>query len=144
MATQVSIDRSSLSLSALVVASTYQTGLYLAAEGLGRPAKTWVRNYATARDWNGAVPTDARLDQSTVPLAIYIQGTSTADLESRYATLEAALYQFTYDLTVTVDGTTKVWAAEAADLVPAGYDVSFTLQFLQLVAVTIPVYPVSS
>jgi len=144
MATTVSIDRSSLSLSALAIASTYQTGLYLADQGLGRPAKTWVRNYATARDWNGAVPVDARLDQSSVALSIYIQGTSTSDLESRYAALEAALYQFTYNLTVTVDGTAKVWAAEAADITPAGYDVSFTLQYLQLVAVTIPVYPISA
>ena len=145
MTTQVSIDRTSLSLSALVIGSAYNaTGIWLDPDGLIRPAKTWSRNYATARDWNGAVQTDARLEQSAYALTVYLSGSSTANVETLYTTLETALYQFTFTMTVTVDGTARVWTADCADVTPAPYTFGMVGNFLQLVAVTIPVYPISA
>ena len=145
MTTQVSIDRDSLSLTPLVIGTTYSltTGMWLPPEGLSRPGKQWARNYATSRDFDGAVQTDARLEQTAIALSIYLAGVSTAEVEQRFEILENALSQFTFDLTVTVDDQTRIWSADCADVTPADYTFGMVQDYLQLVAVSIPVHPIT-
>lgn len=145
MTTEVSIDRTSLSLSPLVIGSQYaDAGMWLAPDGLGRPGMAWSRSYATARDWHGAVQTDARLEQSSIALTVYLSGSSTANLETRYNTLQAALFQFAFAVDVTVDSATRTWLADCADVQPGNYLPELASNYLQLVAVSIPVFPIQS
>ena len=143
MATQIVIARDGQA--DLVIATTYQaSGLWLAPDGLGRPATAWARNYAVSRDWNGAVQTDARLEQSSIALSIYASGATTNAVETITEELSEALYQFSFDLTVTVDGYSRTYAADCADVTPAEYTSGMVGGFLRLIAASVPIHPTFS
>ena len=54
----------------------------------------------------------AVLEQSTLPAVIYARGTSTANLRAIKDELTAAVSQFAYDVTLTVDGDAQTFAAD--------------------------------
>lgn len=141
----VSIDRSSLSLSALTITddgATYQ----LAQDGLGRPGITWrLASAPDSANVHGTEYVGAAREQSSLPLTVIVKAASSSALNTAVAALEDALSQFAYDVTVTVDGVAKVWPAS-----PAAW--SFTTpvspaqvtQFYTLMTITLPVYPIAS
>lgn len=140
----ITVDRSSLSKSDLVITDYPTGGLWLPEDGLGRPGKSWRRTYATSPWVHGSVQTQATLDQSSQPLSIYAQGTTTAALRTLQAEVEEAFFQFVFPLTITEDGESQVWECDSADISWGDLDSGLTAAHLARATVTIPVYPVAS
>lgn len=143
----VSIDRSSLpgALSPLVIAddgATYQIG----QDGLGRPARSWrTTNMPDSADVHGSEPIAAVLEQTSIPLEVIVKAASSAALNTAVEALFDALSQFTYKVTVTVDGVAKTWSASPAPIAPkAPTGPSQVAQFFEVFTVTVPVYPIAS
>lgn len=144
MTASVSIDRTSLALSALVISDAGATYL-LTDKGLGRPATTRRNTYAPeSPDMHGSLLLNSVKEQSALPLEVIVQADTAADLDAAIQALFDALDQFTYNTTVTVDGVAKVWASSpAAYGASDGYvDHSRVAQFFDVLAITIPVYPI--
>jgi len=54
----------------------------------------------------------AVLDASVLPLVVYAQAASSSALATLQAELEAAVSQFSYTVTLTVDGVARSWQAD--------------------------------
>jgi hypothetical protein len=143
MATQVSIDRSSLGLADLLIDTTPRTDFWLPEDGIGAPGYSHRRSYATAAYVHGGLQTAAVLEQSTLPLSIYVGGDTTAQLRNRVEALVAALRQFYFTTTVTVDDYAETWGCDCADIGPATYVPGEVTAHIQRREVTIPVYPIA-
>lgn len=136
-----------MSTSVVIGAITLEAGnptanYTITEDGLGRPDTAWVKSYATARDYHGAVLTDARRDQSSITLTVLVRGATSTQVESRLDALADAVSDFAYDVVVTVDGVSTTWAADPADVVYGGYDSGMVAGYLRSATLTIPVYPI--
>jgi hypothetical protein len=112
--TSLSIDRTSLSLSPLVLGND-PSGVYVYPEdGLAQPNFEMRRRYAPDSAYTpGRLLLGSVLDGTTIPLTIDVRGTSAANLLSRKAELEAAVAQFAYTVTMVVAGqTVGTWPAD--------------------------------
>lgn len=140
----VTIDRTALSLTDLVIADDPTTGLWLQENGQGRPGKLWRRTLVSSPFGHGSVQTQATLEQASIPLTIYAQAASTAALRTMKATLEAALHQWIYSLTLTEDGQAETFECDCADVSWGDFDSGMTRAHLARATVTIPCYPVGA
>lgn len=143
MTTQVAIDRSSLSLPDLIIDTNPNTDYWLPEDGIGAPGYTHRRSYATASYVHGDLQTAAVLEQSTLPLSIYIGGSTTAQLRNRTEALVTALTQFYFTATLTVDDYAETWGCDCADIGAATYLPGEVTAYLARREVTIPVYPIA-
>lgn len=145
MTLSITIDRSSLSLADLSLTDTPGGAFWLPEDALQRPAKAWRRTYAGSSPWlHGSTLTAAVLEQSTLPFTIYTQAASAAALDMQMDELEAALSQFTYDTTVTVNGVAKTWACDPGDIGWGEVDSGMARVHMARASVSIPVYPIAS
>lgn len=140
---EVSIDRSSLSLAALVVSddgATYQ----IKQDGLTRPGITWRLTAAPdSADVHGTEYVAAVKEQTSLPLDVIVKAASSAALDTACVALEDALSQFSYPVTVTVDGVAKVWSSSpAAWSYSRPTDLAEVQQHFTVMTLTIPVYPI--
>ena len=146
-AATVSIDRTSLSLGALSI-GTDRTGTYcLTINGLGDPEMVWRFGTMPNSDAiHGREVTSAALEQSSLALEVAVQGTTSSDLRTKRVALTTALSQFTYTVTVTVDGVAQTWACDPANWSVSGGTVPHAHQdqFVQVMTLTIPVHPIAS
>lgn len=110
----VTFDRTSLSLSPLVIDNDPFTGnFHLPEDGTERPGRKIRRTYApTSAYVAGSYLLAAVEDSGTLPLSIYVHGTDATDLEAAIDELEAAVTQFAYTVTVTVDGVARSFNAD--------------------------------
>ena len=120
--TTLIIDRTSLSLSPLVIhASPFAGALYLPEDGVTWPAFTARRTYAPDSAYeSGRTLLAAVQDASELPVTVYAHATTTVALNAAKAELEAALAQWSYDITLTVDSVAHVYNAEIVLGVPWG------------------------
>jgi hypothetical protein len=142
----VSIDRTSLSADPLVI-DTEGFSVYLVdVAGLGRVGTTPRETFATPSPWvHGQLRTAVVKEESTLPLTVRVQAGNTADLHDAVHTLEAALFQFVYTVTVTLDGQAMAWTAYPATIGAVDGLTAFervTGHFEDL-SISIPVYPVA-
>lgn len=143
----VTIDRSSLSLSDLVIDSEGFGTYLLDVDGLGRVGRTPRITYAAVSPYvNGQLPVAAVWDESTLSITVRIQSDSSADLDTAVAALEAALGQFSYTVTLDVNGVTKTYPATFAtwNSTDALTQFARVMTYHEDLAITIPVYPVAS
>ena len=143
----VSIDRTSLSLSALVIDTEGFNTYYVDKAGLGRVGKTPRETIAAASPFvHGQLRTAVVWEESTLPLTVRVQGTTSSALASAVDALEAALSQFVYTVTVTVDGVARAWTAYPATWNSTDGLTAFerVKTFHEDLSISIPVYPVSS
>lgn len=143
MTTQVSIDRGNLGLGALVIGTDPSGSWWLPEDGIGAPGYAHRRSYATAAYVHGDLQTTAVLEQSTLPLTVYIGGDTTAQLRNRTETLVTALRQFYFTATVTVDDYAETWGCDCADVGAAVYVPGEVFAHIARREVTIPVYPIA-
>ena len=144
---QVSIDRSSLSLAALILSSTPTDTYVLTAEGLGRPAISRRNTYMPNNPFiHGSELVGSVKEQSTLPLEVLIQSDTAANLDAALTALADALDQFSYNVIVTIDGVAKTWACDPANYGPTDNLVKGErqAQFVDVWSLTIPVYPIPS
>ena len=139
----VSIDRASLSLTALAITNdgaTYQ----IAQDGLGEPNITWRRLSAPdSANIHGTEYIGAVKEQTSIPLVVIVKAASSSALKTARDALFAALSQFSYPVTITVDGVAEVWTAGPADWARSTtVQPGQVAQFFTSLTVTVPVYPI--
>lgn len=142
----LSIDRTSLSLSALVIADD-STTYRLAKGGFGRPAMTWRTTFAPdSINVHGSEPIAAVKEQTSIPAEVIVLGATWAAVDTAVTALETAVSQFSYDVTQTTGGVARAWAASPASWSSASSTVEpFNVdQKFEVLRLTIPVYPISS
>lgn len=143
----VVIDRSSLSLSDLTIETSGSGTYVIDGGGLGRPGFTQRETLATASPFiDGQLRTSVVRDESSLPLVVRVQSTTSSGLNTAVAALEAAVQQFVYPVTVTVGGVAKVWTAHPAALGSVDGLIAHerVREFYEVLTISIPVDPVSS
>lgn len=135
------IDRASLALADLVIpGGGVSTGLVVARAG--RPAFDLRYEYApNSTLFSGKALLSAVADQSTLPLAIHALAASSAARAALEAELEAALSQFAFDVTLTVDGVATTYAADPSLPVWGDLRHGDVARFTSTASVVIPVNP---
>lgn len=147
MSDSVSVDRTSLSLSALSIADVVSGTYLLQKDGLGRPATMQrLTSMPDSADVHGTEYIAAAKEESSFVLKVIVQASTSSALDTAITALQDALSQFAYDITVTVGGVAKVWHASPASWsFGDGYVVdAMVLQHFELMTFTIPVYPIPS
>lgn len=136
------ISRDGLSLPDLVADG--RSGTYSVRSGFALPAGVWRRSYATSPYVHGRLLTGAVLEQTEIPLPIRVDANTAAVLAQRVKALINAISQFTYTLTLDLDGEVTSWTCEPADYTPGGdtYFKGHYAGYRQHVGLTIPVYPI--
>lgn len=127
--------------SPLVIAHNGAT-FRVAEGGIGRPAKTW--RFVDMPDADGIHGTEhvaASLEESSLPLKVLVTAGSSSALEDALDELEEALAQFSYEVTVTIGGVSRVWIGSPANTV-ASLDSGEAAAHISTVSVTIPVHPI--
>lgn len=139
----LTIDRGSLSLPPLVVGQDFAASLYLPEDGAVWPSFETRRAYApdsayvAGRSLLAAVKGAAELS-----LTVYARGSSGAALATAKADLEAALAQWSYPLTLTVDSVAHTYRAEIVLDVPWGpIDSGMVAAHLARTSFSIPLNP---
>ena len=136
MTSTLSIDRTSLSLSPLVVPST---GFELGAFDPG--GVQWQRAFAESRFVNDSALISARRSSTQLTGTIRTLGSSPGSLQTLEAALVAALSQFTYAVTWTETGTANAvytWTCWPADIDTPGFSAPDRGLWVQEFQVTIP------
>lgn len=142
--TSVSIDRTSLGKSPLVIGSNGAAPYSLTDKGLGRPAVTARANAVTSPWLHGESVVNVVREQSSIPVEILLQALSEATLELVRVALDEALWQFTYQVTITEGATSKTWRCSPASWgVNDGTVTSANVSgHYEVWSVTIPCYPI--
>ena len=83
--------------------------------GVGPGAIEWDRQYATSRFVHGEYLTNAVKRQGTLPLSVRVKGGTQAIVNTNLAALLRALEQFTYSISVTIEGISYKWNCDPAD-----------------------------
>jgi len=141
----VTITRTLLSLSALSIGSEGFSTYYIDRDGLGRVGKTPRETFADDSGWvNGRLRTAVVREESALPLTVRVQAASSSALDTAIDALDAALDQFVYDVTVTVDGVAKTYRGYPATMqtTDALINVERVRDFCEDFTISIPVYPV--
>lgn len=112
----VAFSRAALSLPDLTIGDHPGDGsLYLNEDGVGAVGWDFRRSYAPDSGWfSGKGLLAAVRDASTLPLTIYAHAASSAALDAARAELGAAAAQWSYTVTVTVDGIATAYNCEPA------------------------------
>lgn len=141
----VSISRTALALTALVIADDGAEPYSLTATGLGRPEITPRNTYAPdSRYINGSELVAVTREQSALPLEVLVQADSAVTLHNAIAALDDAIWQFTYTVTITVGGVAQVWTCSPGVLntVSGTVDHGHADQHMAVVALALPCHPI--
>lgn len=116
-AISVAFDRTTLSLSTLTVTNTPGGTYWIPSEGTEWPKFARRKTRAPASPYlSGPGVLLAKVaDGGTLPLTVYASGATTAALETAKDALQAAVDQWSYTLTLTIDGTARAFIAECSD-----------------------------
>lgn len=119
---ELSIDRATLSLAPLVITENpFGTKWHIPEDGITWPSFDTRRTYAPDSAYaSGRTLLAAVLGEGDLPLTIYAHGDTTTELEASKAELAAAVAQWSYDLTLTVDGAVRTYSAELVLDLPWG------------------------
>lgn len=144
----VTIDRSGLSLSDLVIDSSLTATYTLAEGGLGRIGIAQRETFADDSAWvDGRMRVAVVKEESALPLVVRVQASTSSALDTAVVALETALCQFTYTVTMVVDGVSKVWTAYPAAIGGADDGLIHPWQVEAHYAdlsIRIPLYPVAA
>src|SRR3954468_11821794 len=143
----VTIDRSGMSLSDLVIDTDGFGTYYLDKAGLGRVGRTPRETFAAPSPFvHGQLRTAVGLEESALVIVVRVQAATSSALATAVAALEDALFQFIYEVTVVVDGVTRVWTAAPAVVQSVDGLTAFerVTGFHEDLSISIPIYPVSS
>lgn len=141
----VSISRSGLSLPPLLIvgdpiASSAQ--FFVPVDGISTPDLSWRLTYAPDSAW---IPSkqlmSAVLESSSLPMTVVVRGESAAHLATLKAELAAAVSQFTYTTTVTVDGQAQAWSCDPTYPQWGALSSGWSEKFMARAALVIPVSP---
>lgn len=139
----LTVDRSSISLSDLVIDSEGFSGDYTL---LTYEEPDTSPRVATARSpyVHGELVTGYTLDTSTMVFGVRVEGVGTAGLETKVQALRRALCrQASFTITRVLDGETQVWSCQPAGMTRQGAVVKGDVDaHLAEYTITAPVYPI--
>lgn len=115
MANSGHITRTSLSLSNLAIATATYDVMVDEGSLLDVGSVTWRRLTADSPYVNGRVLMAAVKDTPTMAVRIDVIGTDLADVQTKVGTLLTAVWQPSYQLSLTFDSATYTWDCEPAD-----------------------------
>jgi hypothetical protein len=143
----ISIDRTSMSLSALVLTGHDDPTRYLSVSDYTDPAMQARITYAPTGDAHGDVPLSWSYQETLINFAVFAEtATSESDARGRIATLTSALGRLSYPVTITVNGATpEVWTCRPGSIaLTEARNSTDLLSGKPVWAVSIPAYPVRS
>lgn len=141
---EISIDRTSLGLGPLVIAGDGSAPYSLTVRGLGRPVVTVRYTFADeSPHLESSLLTQAVKEQTALPLEVLVQADSAAALEAAIAELDAAVWQFSYETTRTVDGVATTYQSKptVSQVVDGVTLYAHVGEFFEVVSVVIPIDP---
>jgi hypothetical protein len=138
----VTITRAALSLPDLVIGEHPTDDLWVPEDGVGAVGWDYRRTYAQDSAYvAGKALLAAIPEASTLPLIIYATGASSAAVEVNKALLNAALGQWAYTITTTVDGVATAYNAEPCIPTWGALDSGMVRARLARASVSVPVNP---
>ena len=138
MAASGSITRTSLSLPDLAICNDTYDVFYDESGALDVGTVTWRRQTAESPYVSGRVLMQAVKDTPTMSMRLAVTGADLATVRANIQTLVTAVWQTTYNLTLTLDtGATYTWTCEPADA-QVGFTFSHVLGLAAPVVLTIP------
>jgi hypothetical protein len=144
----VVFDRAALSLADLTITGEHGGDLWLPGDGIEWPRFPRRKDRAPAsRYLSGPGALLGRVaDLGTFPLTVYAGGDTSAEVETNKAIIQAAVDQWSYELTLTVDGAAQTYTAECVDDEIAWGDIDPGMVRARICrgTVAIPLYPGSS
>lgn len=145
MILSLTIGRAGLSLADLVIGNDPSTGFWLPEEGLEEPDQEWRLSYMPDHpDVHGKQLLSAVLEHSAIPAVIYTKAADAATLASQKAELATALGQFSYTVTLNLDGATYTYSADPCGPRWGPVDSGMVRARIARASVVIPVYPIAS
>jgi hypothetical protein len=142
MTTSLTIDRSSLSLSDLVIGtSPFGADMYLPEDGIERFDFDYRRSYAEGSTYAPRALLAAILEPTTLSVAVYCRGASSAALATIETTLTTAMSQWAYDLTLTIDGVSQTVTGEPTRPAFGQIDSGMVRAFVSRATLSIPINP---
>jgi hypothetical protein len=148
VAISVTFDRTVLSLADLTITGTPGGDFWLPEDGVEWPRFPRRKDRAPAsRYLSGPGALLGRVaDLGTFPLPVYVGGDTSAEVETNKAIIQAAVDQWSYELTLTVDGAAQVFTAECVDdeIAWGEIDSGMVRAHICRGSVAIPLYPGSS
>lgn len=142
----VTIDRTSLGTSALTLLDfpSGTSSIWIPKDGIEWPRFGRRKEYApNVRYLSGRTLLARVSDIGTLPLTVHAEAASSAALDALKAQLQAAVDQWMYDLTLTVDGVAATYTAECVDDDIAWGDINSQQvgAHLALGTFAVPLYP---
>lgn len=139
----VTFTRAALSLANLVIPDNPFSGdFHVPEDGVGAVDWDLRRGYAPDPAWRpGKTLLSYVREASSLPLVIYAHAATSAALATAKTELEAAALQWSYDVTVTVDGVTEVFHCEPAIPRWAPFDSGMVRAHMARCNLVIPVNP---
>ena len=113
LSVSASVTRAEMSLAPLSIEVANQYRIMRSTLGPG--AVSWRKQTATSPYVHGAILVGAVKDIGLATLGVRVMAPSDSTLWARVDTLVRAFEQFTYDLSVTIDGSTFTWRCQPAD-----------------------------
>ena len=146
MLLSLTITRAGLSLPDLVITNDPTAGdFWLPEDGLEEPDQTWRLTYMPDHpDLHGKQLLSAVREHSAIPARVYTDAASAADLATNKATLAAALGQFSYTVTLNLDGATAAYSADPCGPRWGAVDSGMVRGRIAAASFVIPVYPIAS
>lgn len=109
----VTISRDSLSLPDLVFSGDPTGDFHVPEDGVRWPRVSMRKIYAPESEFIAGRVKLAQVEGvADYPVTLYVHGDTTADVFTNMDALEAAVLQFEFDLTITVDGESRTYTAE--------------------------------
>jgi hypothetical protein len=107
----LTIARTSMSMADLVIDPDWTSGMWVAS--VGDPDFAFRYTYAPDSAYvAGSVLLAAVLQQSALTAVVYVSASTGTALQALKDEVAAAVSQFTYSLSLTVDGVTTTWSAD--------------------------------
>ena len=141
----LTISRTSLSLADLVIGNDPTSGFWLPEEGLEEPDQEWRVNYMPDHpDVHGKEKLSAVMEHSAIPAVIYTKAADAATLAAQKAALAGALGQWSYTVTLNLDGALYAYSADPCGPRWGAVDSGMVRARIAKASVVIPVYPIAS
>lgn len=140
----LSIDRTGLALAALVFDGS-DAGTTNVLVELSEPPLVARTAYAPpGRFLHGLTPVASTWEHTNLTATVRLEGASAAALATLKAALKAAVGQFSFTVTTTVNGVATTWQADRGSIALAGDSLAYEnlRRDVELYKVTIPVHPV--
>jgi hypothetical protein len=143
----ISIDRTSMSLSALVLTGHDDPARVLSVSGYREPPTQARITYAPTGDGHGDIPLAWSYQQTLIGFNVFDESQDgETEARARIAELAAALGRLSYSVTITVDDADpETWTCDPGSIAAADDRTTSDLQtHTNVWAVTIPAYPIRS